>query len=174
MDDSTYHPIFQPDTLAQIAESIGVQNLPKDLLLLLCEDVTYRLRDVIFRSRQLARHSKRQQLKASDVCNVLNKCGFGPVLPVHELTQDTESIDLLSQADELIRSNNQMPLSLPTAKVSTFTMQLIDLTVSSTTSSVPTISTNTNSVPSSSNEATEATLLTVTIDGSDVAASNCE
>lgn len=172
--DSSYHPIFQPDTLANIAESIGVQNLPKDLLLLLCEDVTYRLRDVIFRSRQLARHSKREQLLVSDVCNVLTNCGFGPVLPVTDVCEDeSEDIDLLSQADELVRSNNQMSLSLPTVTLSTFTTQLVDLTVSSTTSSLPTVSTNANRVPSSSSEASEATtLLTVKVEGgADAAAS---
>lgn len=163
MDESSYHPMFQPDSLAHIAETVGVNNLPKDLNLLLCEDVTYRLRDVIFRCRQLARHSKRDKILASDVCNVLTKCGFGPVLPVNEYSDNCEVIDLLSQADELIDKNNQLPLKLTKPKVSLVTMQLVDLSVTSTTPSAPLVNDtvlSSGSTNTSNNLATTATVAT--------------
>ena len=156
MDDSSYHPMFQPDSLAHIAETVGVNNLPKDLNLLLCEDVTYRLRDVIFRCRQLARHSKRDKILASDVCNVLTKCGFGPVVPVNEYSENCEPIDLLSQADELIENDNQLSLKVTKPKVSTVTMRLVDLSVSSTTPCTPSVN-NTGLTSGSTNASNDLT-----------------
>ncbi|XP_033638259.1 transcription initiation factor TFIID subunit 6-like [Asterias rubens] len=60
-----------PESVKVIAESIGVSHLPDDASLMLAEDVTFRLKNLIQESEKFARQSKRKRVSTSDFDNAL-------------------------------------------------------------------------------------------------------
>src|SRR5690348_1712378 len=63
--------IFSPESMKSFAEQSGFTNVPENVLLLLNEDVNYRLRELVLNSKQFMKHAKRHKLACKDVNRAL-------------------------------------------------------------------------------------------------------
>ncbi len=59
--------IYHVDTIKDVADSLGIVNLPDNVATMLSSDVEYRLNQVIEEAARFTRHSKRTTLTTSDI-----------------------------------------------------------------------------------------------------------
>ncbi|THU61351.1 hypothetical protein C4D60_Mb07t22360 [Musa balbisiana] len=71
--------IVPKETIAVIAQSIGIANLSSDVALALAPDVEYRLREIMQEAIKCMRHSKRTVLTAEDVNSALSLRNVEPI-----------------------------------------------------------------------------------------------
>ncbi|KAF2356585.1 TATA box binding protein associated factor (TAF) [Trinorchestia longiramus] len=77
-DDKGYAHVAQ-ESVTTWAEAAGIADLPPDICTLLCSDVTYRLRQVLYHAGQHLHACKRQRLSTDDFNRVLQMMDIPPV-----------------------------------------------------------------------------------------------
>lgn len=74
------HTLWSPsDTVKDVAETLGISNLPDDVAKTLAMDVEYRIHEVIEQALKFMRHSKRTTLGTSDVGEALRALNVEPL-----------------------------------------------------------------------------------------------
>ncbi|SGY72423.1 BQ5605_C005g03169 [Microbotryum silenes-dioicae] len=71
--------VWKKDSVKDVAESIGISNLPDEVASALAGDVEYRLWEMIEESIKFMRHSRRTRLKVEDVDNALRVRNIEPL-----------------------------------------------------------------------------------------------
>lgn len=71
--------LWGSDTVKDVAESVGVVNLNKDVNQALCRDVEYRLSQVLEQALKFMRHAKRTMLWSQDISQALRALDLEPV-----------------------------------------------------------------------------------------------
>ncbi|KAM0755867.1 TAF-domain-containing protein [Meredithblackwellia eburnea MCA 4105] len=71
--------VWKKDSVKDVAESVGIANLPDEVAVALAGDVEYRLWEIIEESIKFMRHSKRTRLKVDDVDHALKAKNFEPL-----------------------------------------------------------------------------------------------
>lgn len=59
--------IYHADSIKDVAESLGISNLPDGVAAMLANDVEYRLHQIIDEASRFTRHGKRTTLTTTDV-----------------------------------------------------------------------------------------------------------
>ncbi|XP_063241824.1 TAF6-like RNA polymerase II p300/CBP-associated factor-associated factor 65 kDa subunit 6L [Bacillus rossius redtenbacheri] len=77
--ESSKYYVISSESVAITGESIGISELNSDVTKALSEDVSYRLREVIFNCNVLLRQCKSKKLTTDVVDAVFNTCGVPPV-----------------------------------------------------------------------------------------------
>ena len=72
--------IFSPSLIQIYADSIGLDSLPGEILNSLSEDASYRVRELVSKSCEFMRYSKRRQLRACDVDRALKWSKVKPIV----------------------------------------------------------------------------------------------
>lgn len=79
------YTIWSPhDTVKDVAESLGIDNIPDDVLKALAMDVEYRILEIIEQAVKFKRHSKRDVLTTSDVAKALSVLNVEPLYGYHD------------------------------------------------------------------------------------------
>ncbi|RWS13074.1 TAF6-like RNA polymerase II p300/CBP-associated factor-associated factor 65 kDa subunit 6L [Dinothrombium tinctorium] len=116
--------IFNPESIKAFAESSGVQSIDECVFILLAEDVSYRIREVVNNASQIMKHSKRKLLKTVDINKSLKRSDCKPVFGYSDKTPSTvvhipeanlfcfddREIDLLSTAVSIIENDYKIEL----------------------------------------------------------------
>lgn len=71
--------LWGTDTVKDVAESVGVSNLNKDVTSALCRDVEYRLSMVLEQAMKFMRHSQRTILWSQDITQALRVLDVEPL-----------------------------------------------------------------------------------------------
>ncbi len=58
--------IYHADTIRDVADSLGISNLPDSVATMLANDVEYRLNQIIEQASRFTRHAKRNMLATGD------------------------------------------------------------------------------------------------------------
>ncbi|GJN88539.1 hypothetical protein Rhopal_001505-T1 [Rhodotorula paludigena] len=75
----TVSGVWKTDSVRDVAESVGIANLPEDVAAALAGDVEYRLWEIIEESIKFMRHSRRTRLKVDDVDQALKVRNLEPL-----------------------------------------------------------------------------------------------
>jgi transcription initiation factor TFIID subunit 6 len=67
------------DTVRDVAESVGIRDLNKDVTQALCRDVEYRISQVLEEALKFMRHAKRTLLWSQDISNALRTLDVEPL-----------------------------------------------------------------------------------------------
>ena len=78
-EDQKY-AVFAPSSVQAYAESVGVYDLAEDVINSLAEDASYRVREMISKSCEFMRFSRRRKLRSNDVDLALQ---WSNVPPIH-------------------------------------------------------------------------------------------
>ncbi|GAA5968304.1 hypothetical protein JCM11641_003804 [Rhodosporidiobolus odoratus] len=76
---ATVSGVWKSDSVKDVAESVGIANLPDEVAAALAGDVEYRLWELIEESMKFMRHSRRTRLKVEDVDNALKVRNLEPL-----------------------------------------------------------------------------------------------
>ncbi|BGP13896.1 hypothetical protein JCM10213_002536 [Rhodosporidiobolus nylandii] len=76
---ATVAGVWKSDSVKDVAESVGIANLPDEVAAALAGDVEYRLWELIEESIKFMRHSRRTRLKVEDVDNALKVRNLEPL-----------------------------------------------------------------------------------------------
>ncbi|GAA5862272.1 hypothetical protein JCM3774_004844 [Rhodotorula dairenensis] len=76
---ATVSGVWRPDSVKDVAESVGIANLPDDVARALAGDVEYRLWDIIEESLKFMRHARRTKLKLDDLDQALKVRNLEPL-----------------------------------------------------------------------------------------------
>ncbi|GAA5853117.1 hypothetical protein JCM9279_000863 [Rhodotorula babjevae] len=76
---ATVSGVWKKDSVKDVAESLGIANLPDDVAAALAGDVEYRLWEIIEESIKFMRHSRRTRLKVDDVDEALKVRNLEPL-----------------------------------------------------------------------------------------------
>ncbi|GAA5848676.1 hypothetical protein JCM8547_004593 [Rhodosporidiobolus lusitaniae] len=76
---TTVTGVWKKDSVKDVAESVGIANLPDDVAGALAGDVEYRLWELIEESMKFMRHSRRTRLKVEDVDQALKVRNLEPL-----------------------------------------------------------------------------------------------
>lgn len=76
---ATVSGVWRPDSVKDVAESLGIANLPDDVARALAGDVEYRLWDIIEESLKFMRHARRTKLKVDDLDHALKVRNLEPL-----------------------------------------------------------------------------------------------
>ena len=71
--------LWGTDTVRDIAESVGILNLSKEVQYTLCRDVEYRTTQVLEQALKFMRHARRTILWAQDISNALRVLDVEPL-----------------------------------------------------------------------------------------------
>jgi transcription initiation factor TFIID subunit 6 len=63
--------LFPTDTIKDVADSLGIQNLSQDAAKQLAMDVEYRIQEIVQEALKFMRHSKRTILSPADISSAL-------------------------------------------------------------------------------------------------------
>ncbi|ORY45026.1 TATA box binding protein associated factor-domain-containing protein [Leucosporidium creatinivorum] len=77
--NTTAAGIWKKDSVKDVAESVGIANLPDEVATALAGDVEYRLWEIIEESIKFMRHSRRTRLKVEDVDHALKARNLEPL-----------------------------------------------------------------------------------------------
>ncbi|KAK9767594.1 histone H4-like TAF Taf6, SAGA complex subunit [Basidiobolus ranarum] len=80
--------IYSKDTIKHVAESVGISNLKDDVASALCQDVEYRLHEIIQEGIRFMRHSKREKLTVEDINNALRVRNVEPLYGFNSASGD--------------------------------------------------------------------------------------
>ncbi|CDH10096.1 probable TAF6-TFIID and SAGA subunit [Zygosaccharomyces bailii ISA1307] len=79
------YTIWSPqDTVKDVAESLGVENISDDVLKALAMDVEYRILEIIEQAVKFKRHSKRDVLTTDDISKALRVLNVEPLYGYHD------------------------------------------------------------------------------------------
>ncbi|KAI1301190.1 putative RNA polymerase II associated factor subunit [Halotydeus destructor] len=113
--------------MRSFCDQVGVTGVADETLVLLNEDVNYRLRQLVQNAAQLMKHSRRRKLLCSDINEALKDSDCEPIqghgiscqdLNVTKLPDDKvffvdePEIDLIAYANDIISSNNRLKLKV--------------------------------------------------------------
>lgn len=74
------HTLWSPsDTVRDVAEVLGISNLPEEALKTLAMDVEYRIREIVEQAMKFMRHSKRTILTTGDISHALRVLNVEPM-----------------------------------------------------------------------------------------------
>ncbi len=77
--------IWSPqDTVRDVAESLGLENVNEEVLKALAMDVEYRILEIIEQAVKFKRHSKRDTLTTDDVAKALRVLNVEPLYGYHD------------------------------------------------------------------------------------------
>lgn len=102
-----------PESITQIAESIGITNVGEEVACSLAEDVSYKIQEIIHASCTLMRQSKRRKLLTSDVNSTLSTSNVSHIFG--HLQKEDSSFFRLPEADIYVAEDHEVDL-LATAK----------------------------------------------------------
>lgn len=111
--------VFSPLSIQSYAESIGIHELPENVMYELAKDASYRVREIISKSCQFMRLAKRKNLKASDVDKALYWSNVPPIIgapQTHEFVQFGEvtyQLDSTVDLKDVVTSTISYPTSSP-------------------------------------------------------------
>ncbi|EPQ26001.1 uncharacterized protein PFL1_06455 [Pseudozyma flocculosa PF-1] len=71
--------VYPTDTVRDVAESLGIANFKDNVAAALAADVEYRIREIVQDATKFMRHSKRDQLKTSDIDAALRGRNIEPL-----------------------------------------------------------------------------------------------
>lgn len=71
--------LWGSDTVRDVAESVGISSLNKDVTSALCRDVEFRMAQVLEQAIKFMRHSKRTILWSSDISQALRVLDIEPL-----------------------------------------------------------------------------------------------
>ncbi|PWN52309.1 hypothetical protein IE53DRAFT_385279 [Violaceomyces palustris] len=71
--------VYPSDTIRDVAESLGIVGLKENVAIALAADVEYRIREIVQEAAKYMRHSKRDQLKTTDVDAALRAKNIEPL-----------------------------------------------------------------------------------------------
>ncbi|CCE65015.1 hypothetical protein TPHA_0J01940 [Tetrapisispora phaffii CBS 4417] len=87
------YSIWSPhDTVKDVAESLGVDNINEDVLKSLAMDVEYRILEIIEQAVKFKRHSKRDLLTTDDIAKALRILNVEPLYGYHDGSARNRSI----------------------------------------------------------------------------------
>lgn len=74
------HTLWSPsDTVKDVAEVLGIQNLPDEVAKTLAMDIEYRIHEIVEQAVKFMRHGKRQTLTTKDISNALKVLHVEPL-----------------------------------------------------------------------------------------------
>lgn len=92
MSNSQSYTIWSPqDTVKDVAESLGLENVNDDVLKALAMDVEYRILEIIEQAVKFKRHSKTDILTTDDVAKALRVLNVEPLYGYHETSFASQS-----------------------------------------------------------------------------------
>lgn len=71
--------VWNPDNVRDVGESVGISNLPPQIVEELARDVDYRVAQVLEEALKFMRHSKRTTLTTQDISNALKVLNVEPL-----------------------------------------------------------------------------------------------
>lgn len=71
--------VYPTDTIRDVAESVGIMGMKESVAAALAADVEYRIREIVQDATKYMRHSKRDQLKTTDVDAALRARNIEPI-----------------------------------------------------------------------------------------------
>lgn len=121
--------IFNAESMKLFAEQAGHPAVADNVLMLLNEDVNYRLRELVRNSAQFMKHSRRRKLTCDDVNKALKwsdcQVVYGHGINCEDLVLDkpdgercfaiddqADEVNLIKYADHIIQSNNRLDLAI--------------------------------------------------------------
>ena len=131
-DDKKY-VVFNGESMKSFAEQSGFSDVSDDVLMLLNEDVNYRLRELIRNSTQFMKHSRRKKLTCLDINRALKWSDTPPIYghgvnceaidlyrPVDEqvFVPDDPEVDIGLYAEQIIQTNNLLDLKVNNRSIS--------------------------------------------------------
>ena len=103
------YAVFSPLSVQIYAESIGLPILPDDILSRLAEDVSYRVREVVSKSCEFMRCSRRKKLKSTDVDRALKWSNVSPMSGVGD-SLSFESVEGIYYTEDPVMDLKEMAL----------------------------------------------------------------
>ncbi|CCH57949.1 hypothetical protein TBLA_0A01500 [Henningerozyma blattae CBS 6284] len=83
-NQQTSYTLWSPqDTVQDVAESLGIDNVPEDVLKALAMDVEYRILEIIEQAAKFKRHAKRNVLSTNDIAKSLTVLNVEPLYGYH-------------------------------------------------------------------------------------------
>lgn len=73
------NPIWNPDNITDVAESVGIGSLNGDVVTQLAQDVEYRISQVLEEALKFMRHGKRTTLSTQDISQALRLLDVEPL-----------------------------------------------------------------------------------------------
>jgi len=119
--------IFSPSSVQSFADSIGLDSLSKEVLKSLSEDATYRVREIVSKSCEFMRCSRRRRLKSCDVDRALK---WSKVKPLHGVNNSL-NFSVVDEGGGLYYSEDPVIDLKELAFVNTTTIQRAPITLSS-------------------------------------------
>lgn len=87
------HTLWSPsDTVKDVAETLGISNLPDEVSKTLAMDVEYRIHEVIEQALKFMRHSKRTTLGTADISEALRVLNVEPLYGYEGATNDKNGV----------------------------------------------------------------------------------
>ena len=87
------YTIWSPqDTVKDVADSLGLENINEDVLKALAMDVEYRILEIIEQAVKFKRHSKREILTTDDVAKALRILNVEPLYGYHDGSAENKSV----------------------------------------------------------------------------------
>ncbi|CCF50563.1 hypothetical protein NDA11_003365 [Ustilago hordei] len=71
--------VYPTDTIRDVAESVGIMGMKESIAAALAADVEYRIREIVQDATKYMRHSKRDQLKTTDIDAALRARNIEPI-----------------------------------------------------------------------------------------------
>ncbi|CCD26715.1 TATA-binding protein-associated factor TAF6 NDAI_0I01460 [Naumovozyma dairenensis CBS 421] len=87
------YTIWSPqDTVKDVADSLGLENINADVLKALAMDVEYRILEIIEQAVKFKRHSKRDMLTTDDVAKALRALNVEPLYGYHDGSAENKNV----------------------------------------------------------------------------------
>lgn len=72
-------PVWNPDNITDVAESVGIGQLDNEVVIQLAQDVEYRISQVLEEALKFMRHGKRTTLSTQDISQALRLLDVEPL-----------------------------------------------------------------------------------------------
>ncbi|RWS27588.1 TAF6-like RNA polymerase II p300/CBP-associated factor-associated factor 65 kDa subunit 6L [Leptotrombidium deliense] len=117
--------IFNTDSIKTFSEASGNTNIDEKVYLLLSEDISYRIREVVNNAAQIMKHSKRKKLTTNDINKSLKWSHCKPVYGYSDETKtgsvvhipeanvfcvEDKELDVLATACQIVGTNEEVEL----------------------------------------------------------------
>ncbi|KAK5960668.1 TATA-binding protein-associated factor TAF6 PWA37_002099 [Arxiozyma heterogenica] len=113
MSNPQSYTIWSPqDTVKDVAESLGLENVSEDVLKALAMDVEYRILEIIEQAIKFKRHSKSNILTTDDIAKALKVLNVEPLYGYHDTVFASRSNNMSNiSSNSNINNNNQTTTS---------------------------------------------------------------
>lgn len=133
------YTIWSPqDTVKDVAESLGLENVSEDVLKALAMDVEYRILEIIEQAVKFKRHSKSDILTTDDIAKALKVLNVEPLYGYHDTVFASRPNNTLNISPNSNINNNSNQATISTTVVTTATSNMTNTaTTKGTNGNVP-------------------------------------